>query len=56
MARAYGLQYGAIDLLSTVEQRYIFLELNVVGQMGWLEEPTGLPLFASLARLLAGVA
>ncbi|HVU70253.1 MAG TPA: hypothetical protein VHD63_24195 [Ktedonobacteraceae bacterium] len=26
------------------------------GQLGWLEEPTGLPLFASLARLLAGVA
>ena len=47
--------YAAIDLLYTVERRYIFLELNAVGQLGWLEEPTGLPLFASLAQFLAGV-
>ena len=26
-----------------------FLELNPVGQLGWLEEPTGLPLFQTLA-------
>lgn len=56
MTRTYGLQYAAIDLLYTVEKQYLFLELNAVGQLGWLEEPTGLPLFASLARLLAGVA
>lgn len=56
MTRAYGLQYAAIDLLYTPEKQYVFLELNPCGQLGWLEEPTGLPLFASLARLLAGVA
>jgi len=50
------LQYAAIDLLYTVEKRYKFLELNPCGQLGWLEDQTGLPLFASLARLLAGVA
>lgn len=55
MTREYSLQYAAIDLLYTVEKRYVFLELNPCGQLGWLEEPTGLPLFASLARLLAGV-
>ncbi|MGH2479693.1 MAG: hypothetical protein ACRDHW_08575, partial [Ktedonobacteraceae bacterium] len=55
LTRTYGLRYAAIDLLYTVEKRYIFLELNAVGQLGWLEEPTGLPLFASLARFLAGV-
>jgi glutathione synthase/RimK-type ligase-like ATP-grasp enzyme len=55
MVQAYGLKYAAIDLLYTVERRYLFLELNAVGQLGWLEEPTGLPLFASLAQFLVGV-
>lgn len=49
----YGLHYAAIDLLYTSEQQYLFLELNAVGQLGWLEEPTGLPLFHTLARSLA---
>ncbi len=56
MTRHYGLQYAAIDLLYTLKHRYVFLELNPCGQLGWLEEPTGLPLFATLAQLLAGIA
>ena len=54
MARAYRLQYAAIDLLFTVDRRYVFLELNPCGQLGWLEDATGFPLFASLAQLCAG--
>lgn len=50
----YHLLYAAIDLLYTPEQEYLFLELNAVGQLGWLEEPTGLPLFQTLAHFLAG--
>jgi len=50
----YRLLYAAIDLLYTPEKEYVFLELNPVGQLGWLEQPTDLPLFRTLALLLAG--
>jgi hypothetical protein len=50
----YRLLYAAIDLLYTPEKKYVFLELNPVGQLGWLEQPTGLPLFRMLALLLTG--
>ena len=49
---AYHLVYSAIDLLYTPDGRYVFLELNPVGQFGWLEGRTGVSLYATLARLL----
>lgn len=52
--RAYRLAYSAIDLVYTPEGRYVFLELNAIGQFGWLEGRTGVPLYATLARLLIG--
>ena len=55
LTQTYRLNYAALDLLYTVEKRYVFLELNPVGQLGWLEEPTGLPLLSTLARFLAGI-
>jgi hypothetical protein len=36
----------------TPDNRYIFLELNAVGQFGWLDERTGFPLYRTLANLL----
>jgi hypothetical protein len=54
LTRRYRLLYAAIDMLYTPEKQYVFLELNSVGQLGWLEEPTGLPLFQTLAAFLAG--
>jgi hypothetical protein len=54
MNRYYHLVYTAVDLLYTRDGRYVFLETNPVGQFGWLEDPTGLPLYQSLATLLAG--
>jgi hypothetical protein len=42
------LAYSAIDLLYAPDGRYIFLELNAVGQFGWLEGRTGIPLYATL--------
>jgi hypothetical protein len=53
LTRRYRLLYAAIDLVYTLEKQHIFLELNAVGQLGWLEQPTGLPLFHTLARFLA---
>jgi hypothetical protein len=53
MTRLYRLHYAAIDLVYTQDHQYSFLELNPVGQLGWLEAPTGLPLFERLAQVLA---
>lgn len=49
---AFGLQYGAIDMIVTPEGEHVFLELNPNGQFGWIEERTGLPLYAAMADLL----
>jgi glutathione synthase/RimK-type ligase-like ATP-grasp enzyme len=54
LMRCYHLRYGAFDLLLTEEGSYVFLELNPVGQLGWLEDATGLPLFRTLAAYLSG--
>lgn len=50
--RVYNLIYSAIDLVYTPDGRYVFLELNPVGQFGWLEARLGIPLYATLAKLL----
>jgi hypothetical protein len=50
--RQYHLAYSAIDLVYTPDGRYVFLELNPVGQFGWLEGRTGIPLYATLAHFL----
>ncbi|GCE49901.1 glutathione synthase/RimK-type ligase-like ATP-grasp enzyme [Thermosporothrix hazakensis] len=52
MNRAYSLVYSAIDLVFTAEGQYIFLELNPVGQFGWLDRQCGVPLYRTLADLL----
>lgn len=49
---AFGLQYGAIDMIVTPKGEYVFLELNPNGQFGWIEERTGLPLYDAMADLL----
>lgn len=49
---AFGLQYGAIDMIVTPEGEHVFLELNPNGQFGWIEERTGLPLYDAMADLL----
>lgn len=49
---AFGLQYGAIDMIVTPEGEHVFLELNANGQFGWIAERTGLPLYDALADLL----
>jgi len=51
MADAYGLQYGAFDLLVTPEGRWVFLELNPWGECFWLDE-LGLDMSGAVAEVL----
>jgi hypothetical protein len=55
LVAAFGLAYGALDLLFTPSEEYIFLELNPAGQWGWIERALGLPVAdAILDRLREG--
>lgn len=49
-----GLKFGAIDMILTPDQRYIFLEINPNGQWGWVEDLTGLPISDAIIDLLMG--
>src|SRR6185503_17228853 len=40
----FSLNYGAIDFILTPDGRYVFLEINPVGEFFWLENCPGLPI------------
>jgi len=50
--RSWGLKFGAIDMVITPDDRYVFLEVNPAGQWGWIEDLTQLPIAEAIATLL----
>ena len=50
----FSLNYGAIDIILTPDDRHVFLELNRSGEFFWLERTPGLPISAAIANLLLG--
>ncbi len=52
LMRKLGLVYGAIDMRRTPDGRHVFLEINPAGQWLFIEDRTGQPATAALARLL----
>jgi len=50
--RRFGLVFGAFDFALTGDG-WVFLECNPNGQWAWMEDPTGLPMTAAFADLLA---
>lgn len=52
LTRRLGLCYGALDLIVTPDDRYVFIEINPSGQYLWVEEETGLPITAAVVDLL----
>lgn len=52
LVKALGLKFGAIDLLKTEEEDYIFLEINPTGEWAWLVHTTGQPIPQSIADML----
>ncbi len=54
LVRGLGLRYAAIDLRRRDDGEHVFLEVNPSGQWLFIEERTGQPITAAVARLLAG--
>jgi glutathione synthase/RimK-type ligase-like ATP-grasp enzyme len=52
IVRELGLCYGAMDLILTPDGRYVFLEVNPMGQYLWIEKLTGLPISEAICDLL----
>lgn len=48
----YELEFGAIDLILTPDDQYVFLELNPNGQWAWIEDMSGLPICSAMINLL----
>jgi MvdD family ATP-grasp ribosomal peptide maturase len=49
----FGLNYGAIDVIFTPDGRYVFLEINPVGEFFWLECcPPHFPISQAIADVL----
>jgi hypothetical protein len=52
MVERLGLRFGAIDMIVTPDDRYVFLEINPNGQWMWIEEETGLPISDAICDVL----
>ncbi|MCG8420777.1 MAG: MvdD family ATP-grasp ribosomal peptide maturase [Proteobacteria bacterium] len=50
------LNYGAADIILTPDGRYVFLEVNPVGEFYWLDLYTKLPISEGIAQVLMGQA
>lgn len=52
IVKQLGLTFGAIDLLQTAEQEFVFLEINPTGEWAWLVHSTGQPIPQSITQVL----
>jgi hypothetical protein len=52
LVQALDLRFGAIELIVTPNNEYVFLEINPTGQYQWLEALTDLPITDSIVELL----
>ena len=50
----FFLNYGAIDIILTPDERHVFLELNPSGEFFWLERAPGLHVSDAIADVLLG--
>lgn len=52
LVKSYGLPFGAIDMILTPDDEYVFLELNPNGQWAWIEDLTNMPISKAVIDLL----
>lgn len=53
LLRRLGLEIAGLDFIVTPEGETVFLEINAAGAWAWVEQATGLPIAAAIARRLA---
>lgn len=53
LMRKLGLVYGAVDMRQTLDDDYVFLEINTAGEFLFVEERTGQPITRAVADWLA---
>ncbi|MGH9762966.1 MAG: hypothetical protein ACREAC_19250, partial [Blastocatellia bacterium] len=53
LMKAVNLDTGSIDMVRTVDGRFVFLEVNPVGQFGMVSQPCNYYLERKLAKALA---
>jgi glutathione synthase/RimK-type ligase-like ATP-grasp enzyme len=56
LVRRLGLAYGAIDMILTPEDRYVFIEINPNGQFLWIEQLVRAGIGEAIADCLAAYA
>jgi len=56
LMRALGLATGSLDLIRAADGRYVFLEVNPVGQFGMVSDPCNYQLEREVAEYLIGLA
>jgi glutathione synthase/RimK-type ligase-like ATP-grasp enzyme len=52
LTKSYGLSFACIDLVLSKHDEYVFLELNPIGEWGWIERVTGLDITNSIVTAL----
>jgi glutathione synthase/RimK-type ligase-like ATP-grasp enzyme len=52
LTKSYGLSFACIDLILSDEDEHVFLELNPIGEWGWVERVTGLKITDSIVTAL----
>ncbi|MCQ2594884.1 MAG: hypothetical protein MJ196_06460 [Treponemataceae bacterium] len=50
MIEVLGLEYGALDFIVTPENKWVFLEINCLGQYLWIEQLSGLQISNAIAN------
>lgn len=55
LVKAFGLRFGAIDLVLDRSQRHWFLEINPNGQWGWIQMKTGQPIAGAIVDELLAI-
>ena len=53
LIKIWNLSFGAIDMILTPDDKYVFLEINPNGQWLWIEQLTRMPISRAIAELLA---
>jgi glutathione synthase/RimK-type ligase-like ATP-grasp enzyme len=48
-----NLKFGAVDLIRTPSNEFVFLEVNANGRWWWIQELTGVNIAKDIAQALA---